>query len=1777
MDDKWSRKYQKLLFSSVRVLECCHRLKERDKLISPAKGKGGEIFLSKRARKRKKRSLFSPFIIIVFLLFGGIASADQLANDTFSNGSSDGWNGGYTTWDGWYHIDRDDIADKTYHFGSSYANATLTITFKFKVSWKWDSNDIFKVYKNDTLIEQYDNLDGGSEYTKTFTGTADSNGDFTLKFMPDSNRNNEYAALDYVKISVENNNSSCGGCDCSLDTSDNDSSPGVAIPGLDGATGDVNKCISGSSEDNDKDYYYFTVATDGILTIETSSPNGHDYHLKIGKSPDGNEYYGDSVAQNHDVPTIALKAGDPVYIYIKENGYDRDEYQLQFDFKAMKIVDDADDLCYEEPPKYSGMFCMDMGFCKGGMNCKTTYTLRNNGDSPLTQAEAIYDESGLGGTFADDCGVDPSGTCHQESGIDMGPVGMLGQTTVFDIDGAIAPGDSSDIWTVAMFSGSCFSGSNLYGSYIKDGEYHRGKLKKCVDSSNNGYRPFTLRHREVLRGKMLTIGNTIMVAPTDQSSNVCDSYRNGSYLDDTTQSNTHYELCAYYDDDSVDFPTTTAQLPLPSGKDVEVAWAGLYWQALVDGNYNVTNMQIKIKHSSENTYYPVTYDQLDWMKDVGADGYISYSAFADVTQLFKDHNWTAGNITVGDIPVVEGKGFGGLGTYGAWTLVVIYKKDDEKFRAINVYDGWQQIDSDHAEVDIPISNFITPKTTPISAETSVFAAEGDKYIERDYLKVKPSKKSNWTLLSHTSNQTFYSAIVSPVSFNRSPDPSNNQGIDIQTFNLGTNGKNIIEPLESKIDFKFGSDQDRYWPSMISFSAELRVPNLCYDYAYKQDGRYFTEENNGSQDPRLKGQLFSLDPIDMSLYVKNREESDLILKNIEINVSNIDIQQATYIDNSAKYIPPGAVQEETPSSVSSSDSFVSAGVGGLNAKEGLYFYYQLAPKVSSVDMPIDASLEYDMVISVPNSDQNFTFHYPKQELNSQIPFCAEGGFEYKPVYGIFNVEEEGLGYYNLYTQISKRIDDFVIKAYRDDGTGSYDDPLSVSTIVAIEVIDMGAYHETKTTCEEPVSTLTPRVWMIFDDTDSIALNKNSIQAAIDNGMTSDQIINTSLSLMKAEDFLGKARRNAAFRVNYNTANNGSLLTFTKLPNGKYKFNNLPDYGTQSCSEAFSQTHPSAKVSDVCKVNGMSAQELAECMECIHEDNLHYLCSRDNFAIRPKAIKVSLADDNTSTLRADFANNTDKYNNINLIAGYPYRFDINATTYTDGGPAQGYVQRYDNTDPRKRAYMKWSPSAGKDVSGCNAPDDRNMSFYLVNGTDTNLNPLNTWKDRHDWLDNVGEYQFRVDDEEWTKYDWEANLTVHHTGYHFKKDINTGEYEIDCYENNTTSPATGKVGCRTSSVNGANYHPIMVRSYPARYDVSTLQSGARPTNDTNDTFVYMNTMDISMYPNATQDENMSFNIQGFFRAVSDDNKTLSNFVKNCYADDTDMVLYYGPITSDENISGLQYDLYDYNVSGFSRIDSPLPSNDTVSQAKENFIKALKGGINMDLGYNYNRTYNSPINPKYIHFKEMNITDAGKPSKLYGHGSDEYNITGSYTIDQNVTFIYGRAKSSRYIYDDVSASSVKTPVSLVAYCDLGLSGCLKRGLDDIATGMLKDARSEEGFWWVVQKHNTGSGDGQVTLRSSSNGTVLPAAPTPISFTEGIDKNVTVTHTGGNLPDVVDIDFGSTTDRWLIYNVSSDTIPSPFYRVRFIGGNGWVGYGDGTGHVMEGTVSNRENPHVEW
>ena len=113
---------------------------------------------------------------------------------------------------------------------------------------------------------------------------------------------------------------------------------------------------------------------------------------------------------------------------------------------VIEVVENADDLCYEDSIA-SGMMCMNMGICSGGIGCRNTYPLKNIGDSTLSNVTALYDESGMGGSFGSSCGVEPSGSCATANDIDFGPVGLFDSVTEYNLTNTIPPNDNSNsIW-----------------------------------------------------------------------------------------------------------------------------------------------------------------------------------------------------------------------------------------------------------------------------------------------------------------------------------------------------------------------------------------------------------------------------------------------------------------------------------------------------------------------------------------------------------------------------------------------------------------------------------------------------------------------------------------------------------------------------------------------------------------------------------------------------------------------------------------------------------------------------------------------------------------------------------------------------------------------------------------------------------------------------------------------------------------------------------------------------------------------------------------------------------------------------------------------------------------------------------------------------------------------------------------------------------------------------------------------------------------------------------
>ena len=1465
-------------------------------------------------------------------------------------------------------------------------------------------------------------------------------------------------------------------------------------------TGTVNRNYDRS------DYYYFDINTAGTVdVVYNSSGTWYDnetdfYFSKTGCGNNRILNNGSSVSASMNV-----NPGDKVYMLVREDNRLTKTYSIALTFTPAGNT----------PPNIDDQTFSVSESASNGTIVGTVVATDTDGS---IQSFGITSGNGSG-TFA----INNSGilTVADSSQLNVGTYYLTVQVT--DNDGAT---NSATITVNVTSSGG----------------------------SHEGYRDFTLRKQIKLPGNMVTIGNTLLVPPTTQNSSICSSYTNGPYYSDPGGYNSDYYLCQYHVGGSGTSPATQAVLTLDNPSNSTLEWAGLYWQALVSNSYNVGGMTIKIKNGSSD-YQPISYDQLDWGDGTGLSGYISYSAFKDVTALFKQQGWLDGNYTVADIPVIEGK-IPTLGTYGAWTLVVIYRNNDENLRGFSVYDGWQKVanESGHTEVPISVAGFYTPKKTPISSKVTVFTAEGDKAIQYDKLWAKPSKKSTETWLTYTSqtNQTFNSSIL-PNNFSRTPNPINNMGIDIQTFELGTDGYNIIEPEESQITFKFTSNQDTYWPSMIAFNAELYEPDICYDYSYEQLGRYFTEENNGTAAPRIKGNITPNQPITVGIYFRNNEDSDVKASDALLSVDDIGTtSDITYITNSTEVTYAGATAPVSIAPASQgTHSFINLDLGDIDGQEYVYAYYQIDPHGNTeIDIPLSADINYTLNL-IDSSGNTIPISYQADLGSGKIPLClgAGGGTGYEPAYNTFNVEDPNLyssQKYNLYTQVSGRPWDASIVSYAL--TNSYNDRNNSAEWVKVELIDAGAYHDAEASCTERDSNITRPVAFYFTSTrDEYGDTTNNISF---NSILDAQGIDKV-------NYYNVAVEEAAYRVwhlvNPYTGEMLQAVCSDQTPMWTF-FDEYHDFVVKAgCADLCNAA------SSACNTpNGNnSGKDLEGCLECLYPYMSKPVCSRDNFAIRPESFVTHLIDDNTTTTRSIALSKNPAYTGetINLAGGYPYRFDINATSHATGvfgdSGVRGYINDFGSYNlSANRAYMSWTPKAiNEDTAkdNCNEPVDQNMSFHLQDGTTYNAS-LTWMSPTHESLTNVGEYAYKVEDSQWTHVDSDSSYLVHHTGGYFLSGT-------DCIQNSSIVPSTGLsggadgtntnpvVGCQISSIHtnadtGDNYVAFNIRVYPYDINVSRIFD-LEPTK----AFYYMNNVASigTLTAGLPVDENHSVHLYGAMQAEGKDGTVMTNFVRGCYAEP--IVFSYTPSVS--SIGG--YPLRWRETNSTTDTNSTiLPVNIDPGTSVNAFVKDRSGITILDLHINFDRNRTNPVNPIDLNISTISADCGDAASTPYcttnADGKGDHNATDtSDPFDSYHLFVYGRVHAPRYRLECSGIGSCSTGTTpnqpLILYDEFYYdqtstidANTLLSTTIGISSGSLRSVDSIN--WYVTSLH--GASDGNVSAVRQYNGNT-PASPSPISVTTPSSVLGGISTIGATYDGSDDYPYkatmGITASPWLIYN----------------------------------------------
>lgn len=829
--------------------------------------------------------------------------------------------------------------------------------------------------------------------------------------------------------------------------------------------------LNGSSDSvkNTTFYYKYTPSENGVLKLTvknnyTSSGTRTLANVYGDNACSGSVLWRDSITKNNSKTSsdIQVVSGSTYYVTIVSSSGSDTSYTITGVFTKKKLIPvqtSSSDICYSKV-SYGGL-------CIGGIGigCRQTIELRNDSDKNLSNVDAYLNTSGLlNVTLFSDCGIDgKSGSCAEKNNIDLGPIGLLNRTINYELPDF--PVDAThSIYSKALISASLFSGTNLYSTYVKDGVYYSSKVSKCGPKETSGDREFILRHQENIKGDMKAIGNTIMVP---KSNSGCTT----SVPDPASKNNNEYYMCKYSNDG------TSAQLILPRS-DSKVVWAGLYWQSIIAKNTDISSQIIKIKSGSVEE--SVTPDILDSVVHANKDysSYKSYSAFADVTNLFTKNNWNAGVYTIKDIPAAYGAKIDSLGAYGAWSLVVVYdnsKDASEKLRNVSVFDGWKKVDNN--TVNIAVSGFLTPTKGSISSRVAVFAAEGDRNISGDKLLMKKGGTSSFEEIG-TSGNAFNSSISTDGT--RTPSLINNLGIDIQNIEVGSRMVNS----QTSAELQFYSNQDVYWPSMIAFSTELYVPDVCYDEELTFKGAKI----GGSNVPEAG------DKVDYKVMITNKGNE--IAKGVKIEKDFDKPDELKYVDGSVSTSDGVGSSSQYDNGIDLLDrisvnigSGANASQGGIVAKPNEY-HFVFQGEIGDGDANATELSISENIYRVSYRNDLLGIDFIGIPIRKCVDFNNTFG-AYIPVLGEFNVVRHGAVTNTnsldpdaldnaLYTQLVNKAFDVDVVSFKNDNTTLQAPTKDMSvTLSVVEVDNAGG-------CESAEVLSVPQTINFAKNTDKLKL-------------------------------------------------------------------------------------------------------------------------------------------------------------------------------------------------------------------------------------------------------------------------------------------------------------------------------------------------------------------------------------------------------------------------------------------------------------------------------------------------------------------------------------------------------------------------------------------------------------------------------------------------------------------------------------------------------------------
>ncbi len=1222
--------------------------------------------------------------------------------------------------------------------------------------------------------------------------------------------------------------------------------------------------------------------------------------------------------------------------------------------------------------------------------------------------------------------------------------------------------------------------------------------------------------------------------------------------------------------------STSANLTL--GPDDEVIDAWLYWIGRIDTTVSGESSKrdiadrIYLKTPTTNGQYIELHSQPDkfaWM--VGYDGVFDYGGAVDVKQYVKQ----GGTYWVADLQATQMYNQG-----SGWALAVIIKDKTNgavrTIKNISLYDGFTGVYSASSEypstVTQLISGFKTPRTGTVDSNLVFFSGESDRSLG-DRMSLT-DKSGNEHFLKDSLNDSYniQNGTISRNGTNvtdRNPNYENTLGTDIDVIDTS----NVIQNNQTSTNIKLYSYDDRIFLSMFGFATQLYQPNVCYDYVLKRNEFLLPSNNrqydiqNISKDDEIS---FTVAIWDITGDIDPQKVAvGLHLKPTDGNVTaimNPDKGFYTY-PNANTLIKTNYAKSSTPlNPVITIGKGRTVDVGGtISPNETYYtkFYFQANDDQAakgSFDVDVNVTLNYGsgdfwQFLNVKRCPQNPTYTPTWYRFNIEKPFTQN------------NVPANPTKHYSLPTRVAGKDFDYSVASYTTDSNGEYTVPAPADGVtVDVEMINIDAFDDNasyfKCSNAEPSIIAMPGRFNYFT---------NNVKRITVNDPT--DLTNTY------------AIRSTTFRMWILADANGTIIT---SPSYHAKSDNA--YFAQVYKDTFQATDIHNRCGAACTspYNYQSPRlpfdpQATGCYACLRDYFARPYCARDNFAIRPKAIRVTLQDkgkDGNATTTTTIVSNTSATSLTRLAAGYPY--EANLTAVNNDGVTRTHQYYSDSTiftavnnvSPLPTKYGSNAASSAllqfNDASTCADTNSKTLQFNFGDGIALHQFTHN----------NAGKYRFEIWDMNWTKVD-NASINQYKTIFESGCKNSSAPGCNDCLLGNTTDDVTTdgyeKTGCLTGSfltyIDGTtqkgSFAPLNVKFTPYLYDLSSITFHTRPDDGKN--WLYMNNLGDSL--------TMRVSLEGNITAKSKDGTALSNFTSSCAAEnvslwmDRNMIPTAESNLTDSNGSRVLFQQVLKDTGGTSLMDTSSNYDMNASLAGSNFTNTvdLNGSAPIELYYNFQKPYASTVNPIDVNFTMLH---AASQTAINAMQTTTYLPDGNLSINADRWFYFAKIKESDGTDGKQEyGATVNTTVRVMAYCDTLFVPCST--LPGFA--LTPDETQGTVGWYRMKDHLSSNGDGKIISVSTPQPGVTISPNSNITFdNNGTTGTITITYPISSTRPVHPV-FSITPDPWLKYDPNPANNGIRNFTINFLTqGLRWKGKGK-TGHVIQTEPTTQSSGRVNW